>query len=188
MVQNHLTASLFNSKGSSKQIQKKHLIVLNGLSYFILFNSHIFHSTQLISSWCAQRHPRSQFFRMGKLADLQEEFIKVITLIQDYNPISPYIFILCLFSLILHFISKFYNLSGSYSSQIISLYIPKLLLNKHFYCLCNKSGQIFRPNKSKLFFLRNTPEKIQNAIATQVNIPIVEDLREILSLLSLQGN
>ena len=58
---------------------------------------------------------------------------------------------------------------------------------KGFY---NNSGQLLSSHKSKLFFSRNTPVQIQNDIAAQINIPVVEDLGKI-SLgcqFLLQGN
>ena len=118
--------------------------------------------------------------------------------VRQGDPLSPYLFILCLNHLSLLLDSALHTKS----LQPIKVNRRDLSFNHIFFAddiflfahanpqqayilfnifrgFCNNSGQLFSSHKSKLFFSRNTPVQIQNDIAAQINIPIVEDLGKI---------
>ncbi|KAL0014391.1 hypothetical protein SO802_001460 [Lithocarpus litseifolius] len=117
------------------------------------------------------------------------------------DPLSPYLFILCLNHLSLLLDSALHtktlqpikvnrrdlSFNHIFFADDIFLFAhanpqQTYILFNIFGDFCNNSGQLFSPHKSKLFFSRNTPEQIQNDIAAQINIPIVEDLGKYLGL------
>ena len=118
--------------------------------------------------------------------------------VRQGDPLSPYLFILCLNHLSLLLDSALHTKSlqpikvnrRDLSSNHI-FFADDIFLFAHanpqqayilfniFRGFCNNYGQLFSSHKSKLFFSRNTPVQIQNDIAAQINIPIVEDLGKI---------
>ena len=182
------------------------MIVLNGLSYGSPFTFQFFNFPQQIIDLIMACLETSLISVMWN-GQISKPF-NPSGGVRQGDPLSPYLFILCLNRLSILLDSALHikslqpikvnrrdlSFNHIFFADDIFLFThanpqQAYILFNIFRGFCNNSGQLFSSHKSKLFFSRNTPEQIQNDIATQINIPIVEDLGNILGCqFSLQGN